>query len=101
MTVVKKKDLSKVKGEIKFFAFYSNSFVDTQENGFEQYGQQPPQNGAPIEPKKVPLRLVMDPRHVQDANSMKQFGYEPTPMSPEYGHELVNALNSSNTKGCQ
>lgn len=42
----------------------------------------------------------MDPRHVQDLNSMnKQFGYEPSAMSPEFGYELVNALNSPTGKG--
>lgn len=41
----------------------------------------------------------MDPRHVQDFNSMRQFGYEPAPMSPEFGIELCNALNAPNGKG--
>jgi hypothetical protein len=59
----------------------------------------PSQNGCEIEPKKVPLKLLMDPRHVQDMNSMRQFGYEPAPMSPEFGYELVNALNAPNGKG--
>lgn len=54
-------------------------------------------NGSMInEPKKVPLKLLMDPRgHVH--------GYEPlpvpAPMSPEFGIELVNALNTSKGKG--
>lgn len=57
-------------------------------------------NGSEIEPKKVPLKLVMDPRHVQDMNTMRsQFGYEPSPMSPEFGYELVNALNAPSGKG--
>lgn len=58
------------------------------------------QNGL-IEPKKVPLKLLMDPRHVQDANSMRhQYGYDAAaPMSPEFGYELVNALNAPNGKG--
>lgn len=41
----------------------------------------------------------MDPRHVQDFNTMRQFGYEPAPMSPEFGFELVNALNAPEGKG--
>jgi hypothetical protein len=77
----------------------------TKENGFEtssqsiehSTSQQP--NGTAGEPKKVPLKLVMDPRHVQDFNSMRQFGYEPAPMSPEFGLELCNALNAPNGKG--
>jgi hypothetical protein len=55
--------------------------------------------GSIQEPKKVPLKLLMDPRHVQDFNSMRQFGYEPAPMSPEFGLELVNALNAPQGKG--
>lgn len=54
------------------------------------------------EPKKVPLKLLMDPRHVQDCNSMRgQYGYEQqaAPMSPEFGAELVNALNAPKGKG--
>lgn len=57
---------------------------------------------ADNEPKKVPLKLLMDPRHVQDCNSARaQYGYEqqPAPMSPEFGHELVNALNAPQGKG--
>lgn len=44
----------------------------------------------------------MDPRHVQDCNSVRaQYGYDqqPAPMSPEFGHELVNALNAPQGKG--
>jgi len=41
----------------------------------------------------------MDPRHVQDFQSMRQFGYEAPPMSPEFGIELCNALNAPNGKG--
>ena len=84
-------------------------FLDTQEtkeNGYETSTKQTehsisqhPTNGTAIEPKKVPLKLVMDPRHVQDFNSMKQFGYEHPPMSPEFGMELCNALNAPNGKG--
>lgn len=54
------------------------------------------------EPKKVPLKFVMDPRHVQDCNTIRaQYGYDqqPAPMSPEFGYELVNALNAPNGKG--
>jgi hypothetical protein len=52
------------------------------------------------EPKKVPLKLLMDPRgHVHDIQSMRQYGYEPSPMSPEFGIELVNALNAPKGKG--
>ncbi|CRL07265.1 CLUMA_CG020244, isoform B [Clunio marinus] len=89
---------------------------ETKENGFESSqqfsSQQQPlqnqqqfnlehQNGAEIEPKKVPLKLVMDPRHVQDLNSIRQYGYEPAPMSPEFGYELVNALNAPKGKGAE
>jgi hypothetical protein len=78
-----------------------------KENGFETSSQQIEHSTQPIgagpqaaaEPKKVPLKLVMDPRHVQDINSMRQFGYECPPMSPEYGLELCNALNAPNGKG--
>lgn len=87
----------------------TNSDFETQENGFEipqeyqqQQQQQPMQlngNGL-VEPKKVPLKLLMDPRHVQDMNSMShQIGYEPAPMSPEFGYEIVNALNATKGKG--
>lgn len=42
----------------------------------------------------------MDPRHVQDFNSLRQYGYEQLPpMSPEFGIELVNALNAPKGKG--
>lgn len=75
---------------------------ETKENGYEsnqlQQSEAPPTNGSE-EPKKLPLKLLMDPRHVQDLNSMRQFGYEPTPMSPEFGYELVNALNAPKGKG--
>ncbi|KAL7019693.1 hypothetical protein ACKWTF_011212 [Chironomus riparius] len=82
---------------------------ETKENGYETSTKQTehsisqhPTNGTLIEPKKVPLKLVMDPRHVQDFNSMRQFGYEPTaPMSPEFGIELCNALNAPNGKGAE
>jgi len=53
------------------------------------------------EPKKVPLKLVMDPRHVQDFNSMRQFGYEPAPISPEFGYEITNALNATQGRGAE
>lgn len=79
---------------------------ETKENGYEssthqqQHQTQPSQLNGSNEPRKVPLKLVMDPRHVQDLNSMnKQFGYEPSAMSPEFGYELVNALNSPTGKG--
>lgn len=78
----------------------------TKENGYETSTQLQSQtqqltqiNGSEFEPKKVPLKLVMDPRHVQDLNSMRQFGYEPSAMSPEFGYELVNALNAPKGKG--
>ncbi|XP_070501731.1 synaptopodin-2 isoform X2 [Chironomus tepperi] len=81
---------------------------ETKENGYETSTKQTehsisqhPTNGTAIEPKKVPLKLVMDPRHVQDFNSMRQFGYEPAPMSPEFGIELCNALNAPNGKGAE
>lgn len=83
--------------------------VETKENGYDtslqQQQQQLPyqqqqQNGAEVEHKKVPLKLLMDPRHVQDMNSMRnQYGYEAAPMSPEFGYELVNALNAPKGKG--
>lgn len=89
-----------------------NTFLEhqeTKENGFESSSQHvehstvPSQlNGtaASSEMKKVPLKLLMDPRHVQDFNSMRQFGYEPAaPMSPDFGLELCNALNAPNGKG--
>lgn len=65
---------------------------DTKENGF---GSQ--MNGNIVEPKKVPLKLLMDPRG-------QVHGYEPMPttagpMSPEFGIELVNALNAPKGKG--
>lgn len=79
---------------------------ETKENGFDsstqlqQNSQLPQSNGAESEPKKLPLKLLMDPRHVQDLNSMRhQYGYEPSPMSPEFGYELVNALNAPKGKG--
>jgi hypothetical protein len=74
---------------------------ETKENGFETSSHQieHTQNGAAVEPKKVPLRLVMDPRHVQDLNTMRQYGYDPTPMSPEFGKEIANALNAPKGKG--
>ncbi|CAO1441247.1 unnamed protein product [Diamesa serratosioi] len=54
------------------------------------------------EPKKVPLKLLMDPRHVQDMNTMSnQIGYEAAPMSPEFGYEIVNALNATKGKGAE
>jgi hypothetical protein len=83
-------------------------FQETKENGHESSSQlhqhtvQPSSqtNGGEIEHKKVPLKLLMDPRHVQDLNSsMLQYGYEPSPMSPEFGYELVNALNAPQGKG--
>lgn len=80
---------------------------ETNENGFESSSLQqqptqqlPHQNGTQTEPKKLPLKLLMDPRHVQDQNSInRQYGYEPSPMSPEFGYELVNALNAPQGKG--
>lgn len=53
------------------------------------------------EPKKVPLKLLMDPRHVQDFNTVRQqYGYDqPAPMSPEFGHVLIDALNAPKGKG--
>lgn len=82
--------------------------TDFEENGYEipqdyqQQQQQPMQlngNGL-MEPKKVPLKLLMDPRHVQDMNTMStQVGYEAAPMSPEFGYEIVNALNATKGKG--
>lgn len=45
----------------------------------------------------------MDPRHVQDFNTVRnQQGYQdyqPAPMSPEFGHVLVDALNAPKGKG--
>ena len=84
----------------------TNSDFEPQENGYEipqEYQQQQPMqlngNGL-IEPKKVPLKLLMDPRHVQDMNTMStQVGYEAAPMSPEFGYEIVNALNATKGKG--
>lgn len=78
---------------------------ETKENGFESSNFQQPQETSQqqafeIDAKKVPLRLVMDPRHVQDMNTTRhQYGYEPSPMSPEFGYELVNALNAQTGKG--
>lgn len=61
MMVERKKDLLKVtlccNSPIKIIK--SKLILDTQENGMEQFGQQQaPPNGAQIEPKKVPLKLV-------------------------------------------
>lgn len=93
---------------MKFLNLYLNlEHQESKENGYETSTRhtehtttQHPTSGAPsIEPKKVPLKLVMDPRHVQDFNTMRQFGYEPAPISPEYGLELANALNAPNGKG--
>lgn len=83
---------------------------ESKENGFEtsshqqQHQTQPSQlaqqNGSEYEARKVPLKLLMDPRHVQDMNSMRNtYGYEASPMSPEFGYELVNALNAQTGKG--
>ncbi|KAG5673133.1 hypothetical protein PVAND_003205 [Polypedilum vanderplanki] len=84
---------------------YVEEHHSTKENGFETSSQHIEHSTSaipPEEPKKVPLKLVMDPRHVQDFNSMRQFGYEQiAPMSPEFGLELCNALNSSNEKGAE
>lgn len=89
--------------------FLTLEHYETNENGYDsstlQQQQQPPQqlphqNGTHNEPKKLPLKLLMDPRHVQDQNSINlQYGYEPSPMSPEFGYELVNALNAPQGKG--
>lgn len=92
-----------------------NQFLDhqeTNENGHEsssyqqqhtvqQSSQAPQQNGAENEAKRVPLKLLMDPRHVQDLNSMRhEYGYgDAAPMSPEFGYELVNALNATKGRG--
>lgn len=43
----------------------------------------------------------MDPRHVQDFNSMRQYGYEPGPISPDFGIEITNALNAQHGRGWQ
>jgi hypothetical protein len=85
-------------------AFLFLEQIDTKENGYESSNlqqQMPYQNGAEIEPKKVPLKFLMDPRHVQDMNSMRnQYGYDNNaPQSPEFGYELVNALNAPQGKG--
>lgn len=83
---------------------------ETNENGNESsthHFEHSHQNGSNAqstdfssnEPKKVPLKLVMDPRHVQDFNSMRQFGYEPAPISPEFGYEITNALNATQGRG--
>jgi hypothetical protein len=70
---------------------------ETKENGFDSQ-----LNGNVIEPKKVPLKLLMDPRgHVHDYQSSRSCGYEPAPMSPEFGIELVNALNAPKGKGAE
>lgn len=80
---------------------------ETKENGNESsshHFDHSVQNAQPFEsatgePKKVPLKLVMDPRHVQDFNSMRQFGYEPALISPEFGYEITNALNATQGRG--
>jgi hypothetical protein len=44
----------------------------------------------------------MDPRHVQDFNTVRNqqgYEYQPAPMSPEFGHVLVDALNAPKGKG--
>ena len=87
-------------------------YTETKENGNESSTHQfehTHQNGSVSnastiekstnEPKKVPLKLVMDPRHVQDFNSMRQFGYEPAPISPEFGYDITNALNATQGRG--
>lgn len=92
-----------------------NQFLEhqeTKENGHEsssyqqqhtvqQSPQAPQQNGAENDVKRVPLKLLMDPRHVQDLKSMSnQYGYDAAaPMSPEFGYELVNALNATQGRG--
>jgi hypothetical protein len=76
---------------------------ETKENGIESSTHhfehtQVPSSG---EPQKVPLKLVMDPRHVQDFNTMRQYGYEPGPISPEFGMEITNALNAQHGRGAE
>lgn len=75
---------------------------ETKENGYDTSLHQPQQNGNGVcEPKKLPLKFLMDPRgQVQDLQSIRQCGlYEPNSMSPEVCLELVNALNAPQGKG--